>query len=191
MKPQKILEEARKKFQNFKVSEDSREEFAEVHTPFSLAEEMLSKVPDSEWENSSNTWLDPCSGIGAPFPIVVVEKLMKGLKNEFPNSEERFRHIMENQVFMIELQLENAVMIEKLLNPTGELTLNLKCVDALELDVEHMDLEDWKKHRFRTNYKGKSFFEYEPSPKEVEKLEKARDLIEDENTLKSFENGYN
>lgn len=187
--PYDILSNARKEIEEYVVDQRSREEHAEVHTPFHLIEEMLSKVPDEEWSDPEKTFCDPCSGIGN-FPVVVAENLMETLKDEFPDPEERYRHIMENQIFMIEIQLENAIMIEKLLNPTGELNLNLKCVDALELDVEHMDPEDWKEHRFRTNYKGKNFFEYEPSPEEVEKLEKAREVIEKTEVLKSFERGY-
>lgn len=187
--PYKILEEAREKIEGYVVDKRSKEEHAEIHTPFTLIEDMVDQIPEEEFYDSSTTILDPCSGIGN-FPTYIAQKLMETLKDEIEDPEERYRHIMEEMIYMIELQLENGIRIEKLLNPTGELNLNLKCVDALELQVQEMEPIDWNQHRFRTRYTGKSFFQYEPTPEELEKLERVRNIADEYWIVEQFERGY-
>jgi hypothetical protein len=183
MTDSEIIERAWRLFEEYKVSQESRDEFAEVHTPKDLAEDMLSEIPDRKFEDPEATFLDPCSGVGAPFPLAIAERLVEnGISYE---------HAMENQIYMVELQPKNCVMIERLLNPTGELNLNLKCCDALELDVKAMKPEDWRSERFRTDYGNQySFFKREPKQKELERLEEIRKLTDDDQIIERFEQGY-
>lgn len=173
------MEEARTKIENHIVRAESREEHAEVHTPFPIIERMVSELPITDPEA---TFLDPCSGI-SNFPVVVAERLIEnGISYE---------HAMENQIFMVEIQPRNCIMIEKLLNPTGELDLNLKCCDALELDYGGMEPEDFKTERFRTDYgPHNKFFEREVEDEERERLEDTLRLCESKDMRERFAKGY-
>lgn len=134
----------RSHIESWEVSQESREKHAEVHTPFELIEDMVDKLPSEKFKDPSATFLDPCAGIGN-FPLVLCERLMKGLRPKIPDEEARYRHIMENQIYMVELQRENALRIVLMFTDGGRipLDLNLKICDALELDVENMRPEDW------------------------------------------------
>jgi len=83
-----------------------KKEFGEVFTPIKLIEEMFTHLPKSVWENPKLTWLDPASGIGN-FPIVAFYKLDEGLKTWQPNENKRRKHIIENMLYMIEIQSSN------------------------------------------------------------------------------------
>ena len=187
--PYKILENAQKKMEDYVVNQESRDDYAEIHTPFGLISNMLSQIPEEEWESPEKTWYDSSAGI-ANFTAVVAEKLMDSLKDEISDPKERYRHIMEKQIYMAELQLKNVIKTEKLLNPSGELNLNIKCVDSLELQTEYMEPSDWNQHRFRTHYKTSDFFNYEPRPEEFEKLKKVKELTDNEDIIENFEKGY-
>ena len=83
-----------------------KKDHGEVFTPIKMIEDMLSHLPATDWSNPDLTWLDPANGIGN-FPIVVFYKLDEGLKNWEPNEKKRRKHIIENMIFMMELQSNN------------------------------------------------------------------------------------
>lgn len=171
-----------RRMKNYIVAAESREEYAEIHTPWGLIEDMLNQIPDEKFANSESTWIDPAAGIGN-YSVAIAERLV--------NNGISYQHAMEKQIYMVEIQPKNCVMIEKLLNPTGELNLNLKCCDALELDIEHMEPEDWKSERFRTNYGNQyTFFERNPAEKEINRLNEIRDLTDNQQIIQQFEKGY-
>jgi hypothetical protein len=83
-----------------------RKLFAEVMTPKSLVNDMLDRLPKSVWSNKDLKWFDPCNGVGT-FPSIVVQRLMKGLENVIPNPKKRYRHIIEEMIYVCELQAKN------------------------------------------------------------------------------------
>jgi hypothetical protein len=83
-----------------------KEEKGEVFTPIEFVEEMLSHLPSSVWSNPALKWLDPANGIGN-FPVVAFYKLDEGLKGWEPNETKRRKHIIENMLYMIEIQSNN------------------------------------------------------------------------------------
>ena len=172
----------RQRMKEYVVDAKSREEHAEVHTPWDLIDKMLDEIPNRKFQDPEATFLDPCAGIGN-FPLAIAERLVgNGISYE---------HAMEEQIYMVEIQPKNAVMIERLLNPTGKLNLNLKCCDALELDVKATRPEDWDTEAFRETYGNQySFFEREPTQQELERLEEVRDLADEESIIQNFERGY-
>lgn len=193
MNPLQHLTGVRNKIESYVVEQKSRDEYAEVHTPFSLVEEMVDKIP-TQWDNPNETLLDPCAGIGQ-FPLVACERFMKGLENKIPDETERYRHIMENQIFMIDIQPKNCIELEKNFNPTRDLNLNIKCVDSLDLKTEEMNITDWKTRRFGTVYSGMDdLFGLGPKPEEYEALEAFKRVVKDKDEpewiIKKFENGY-
>ena len=89
--------------------------FGEVFTPLYLVCDMLSKLPRHVWTNPDLVWLDPANGIGN-FPVVVYYKLMSGLEREIPNKTQRSRHIIENMLWMVELNPVNVNVCKKIFN---------------------------------------------------------------------------
>lgn len=176
------FDSVRKSMKNYVVDVKNRKEHGEIHTPWNLIDNMLSQIPENKFLNPEATFLDPCAGIGN-FPLAIAEKLIQ--------NDISYEHAMEEQVYMVEIQPKNCVMIEKLLNPTGELNLNLKCCDVLNLDIEHMEPEDWRSERFRVNYgKQYTFFERNPTKEEINRLNEIRDLTDDQQIIQQFERGY-
>ena len=115
-------------------------EQGEVFTPFELINEMLDKFQDDVWSNQNQTWLDPAAGIGN-FHSVVLERLEA---NGIPK-----KHIIENQLYFIELDEQSAKHIKEIFDPNDEYDMNIACCDALKLDVEHMTPSDWKSDNWK------------------------------------------
>jgi hypothetical protein len=86
--------------------QSQKQQFGEVFTPIKLVEKITSHLPKSIWSNPDMKWLDPANGIGN-FPITVFYKLDEGLKEWQPNAKKRRKHIIENMLYMIELQSNN------------------------------------------------------------------------------------
>jgi hypothetical protein len=97
------------------VRKTEKEEQGEVFTPVSLACEMLDKLPKEVWNNPNLKWLDPANGIGN-FPIIAYYKLMVGLKDVDGYTDEEFRskHIIENMLYMIEINPINSEVCKKI-----------------------------------------------------------------------------
>jgi len=103
----------------------------EVFTPFELIEEMLDELSKELWSDSNKTWLDPAAGLGN-FHAVVAERLMKSLATQITDKEERYKHIIEKQLYFIELNPESVEIIKRIFNPQQKHKLNLVCADALD-----------------------------------------------------------
>lgn len=176
------IEKAKTKIKNHVVTKQSREEHAEVHTPPDVIDDMLDEIPGRKFEDRESTFLDPCSGCGN-FPLHVLERLMEnGIS---------YGHAIEHQIYMVELQPKNCIKIEEILNPTGDFNLNLKCCDSLKLDIKYMKPEDWNTERFRTDYGNQySFFERKPDPEELKRLERVKELTNDDQIIRRFQKGY-
>ena len=89
-----------------KPSNTEKKMLGEVFTSLKLVEEMLDKLPKEVWSNPNLKWLDPANGIGN-FPVIIVKNLMEGLKEWQPDSELRLKHILENMIYVCELQSKN------------------------------------------------------------------------------------
>lgn len=86
----------------------------------------------------NHTFFDPCAGFGN-FPAVIITKLMNTLKNHIPDTESRYKHIVENMIYMAEFQRESAALIEKTFSD-GEYKLNLYVGDTLTMPNDFFDL---------------------------------------------------
>jgi hypothetical protein len=110
----------------------------EVMTPISLVEEMLDQLPDNVWTNPSLRWLDPCNGAGI-FVSIIVQRLLKGLVNFEPNEDLRYKHIMENMIYVGELQPKNMFLYLYAFDPKDELDMNIYCGSYLTSEFDlHM-----------------------------------------------------
>lgn len=99
---------------NISPNEKEKKELGEVFTPIELVKEMLDKLPNEVWSNPDLRWLDPAVGIGN-FPIIAYLNLMDGLKEWQPNEEKRRKHILENMLYMVEINKKNIIILNKLL----------------------------------------------------------------------------
>ena len=126
---EKVLEIIRK---HLTPKEEEKNLFGEVFTPLELVCEMLSKLPSRVWTDKDLKWFDPANGIGN-FPIVVYYKLMVTLKGVIGNPKKRSKHIIEQMLYMNELNPVNVGVcrrIFKMIDPDA--TPNIFKGDFLE-----------------------------------------------------------
>jgi len=101
-----------------------------------LVNEMLDAVAKygdkGIWTNPNLKILDPAAGIGN-FPLVAYEKLMAGLPRTkgLKTDEERRRHILENMLYMVELNGNNVRLMKKIFGG-DKYRLNIVKGDFLE-----------------------------------------------------------
>jgi len=133
--------------------DEEKKKLGEVFTPVSFVEKMLDKLEKyytktydkNIYEQKDLKWFDPSAGMGN-YPIVIYYRLMKGLKHIIPSKEKRKKHILENMIYMSELNKKNCFIIEQIFNVDKELKLNLYKGDSLSLDinktfkVKHFDI---------------------------------------------------
>lgn len=94
-------------------SKERKEQYGEIFTPYSLIEKMLNLLNEEDFTNPNTKWLDPGSGTGF-FSIYLYWKLFDGLKNIIPNETKRTNHIIENMIYMVEIQEQNANILKKI-----------------------------------------------------------------------------
>lgn len=126
--------------QNLKIKVKEKNIYGEVFTALELIYEMLDKLPKSVWKNKDLKWLDPANGIGN-FPVIVYYKLMEGLELIIPDSSERSKHIIENMLYMVELNPVNCnecKKIFKMIDPKA--TPNIIEGDFLNYEEQTFDI---------------------------------------------------
>ena len=134
IKDEKVLDVIRKRLT---VREEEKNLYGEVFTPIELICEIFShidKIDKKVWSNPQGKWLDPTNGIGN-FPVVAYYKLMDSLKDKIPQEAERSKHIIEDMIYMVELNIVNVRVckkIFKMIDPKA--TPNIVKGDFLEFD---------------------------------------------------------
>jgi hypothetical protein len=94
--------------------------WGEVFTPRLLVEELLHRVPDSVWADPRTRWLDPAAGSGH-FPALIFLKLNETLRTCFPDALQRKRHIVENMLYMTELNPDNVAVLRTRFGPSANI----------------------------------------------------------------------
>lgn len=120
-------------------NKEKSKSFGEVFTPTDLIIEMLSALPKETWKDPNKKWFDPCVGVGN-FTSVIITKLMKTLKSQFPDTENRYKHIVENMIFMSEYQKESAIFVHNLFSMDGMYKINLYVGDTLTMPEDFFEL---------------------------------------------------
>jgi len=100
----------------------------EIFENFTLADPLI-------WSDPSKKFLDPANGIGN-FPALAFHRLMDGLKDAIQDEAERKRHILENMLYMCELNSVNVEISRKIFDPEGIYDLKLYEGSYLDLDPE-------------------------------------------------------
>ena len=139
--------------QSLKPKELEKKKFGEVFTPMELIDQMMTKLDiyykkyhknKSIFSDPELKWYDPSAGMGS-FPVNVFYRLNIGLKKVIKDDEKRKKHILENMLYMTELNKKNCYILRKVFNAT-KYKLNIYCGDSLKLDVkksfkiEHFDV---------------------------------------------------
>jgi superfamily II DNA or RNA helicase len=120
-----------------------KKDFGEVFTPIELIEEMLSHLPESVWKDHTLKWLDPANGIGN-FPVVVFYKLDNGLKGWEKDDKKRRKHIIENMLFMIEIQSSNSRIARNIFQELcSGCTPNIWTQNSLTVTRESLEKHGW------------------------------------------------
>ena len=119
------------------VGEPEKKNNAEVSTPYSLRQEMLDVIPKEFWTSPKKV-LEPCSGKGG-FLIDIVDRFMKGLKDNIPDEEERYRVIVEECLTFVDINSNNIFIGKLLLDPEDRYTLDARIGDTLDISLMHFD----------------------------------------------------
>jgi site-specific DNA-methyltransferase (adenine-specific) len=130
-----------------KIGEVEKKKFGEVMTPLELVKEMLSTLPEEVWSNPNLKWLDPANGTG-PYPIMVIYKLMNGLKDWEPDEEKRYKHIVENMIYVSELQPKNMFLYMCAVDPFDSYELNIYTGSFLEEGFDYHMKNVWNVDKF-------------------------------------------
>jgi site-specific DNA-methyltransferase (adenine-specific) len=130
-----------------KVGEVEKKKYGEVMTPLDLVKEMLATLPEDVWSDPNLKWLDPANGTG-PYPIMVVYKLMNGLKEWEPDDEKRYKHIIENMIYVCELQPKNMFLYMCAVDPFDTYKLNIYTGSFLEEGFDKHMKDVWNVEKF-------------------------------------------
>ncbi len=125
--------EFKQKIKDFKIEENIY--YGEVFTPFKLVESILSIIPIEKFENPNLKWLDPGSGSGN-FSIVLYFKLLENLKKRIPEIENRKNHIINNMIYMVEIQENNYNLLKEIFGQQANIALN----NFLEYPYKEFDI---------------------------------------------------
>ena len=99
--------------QDLTVVKEKKELYGEVYTPFTLIDKIISLIPINNFKNIHKKWLDIGAGTGY-FSVYLYFKLFENLKNDFINEEECKNYIIENMIYMIEIQEDNYKILREL-----------------------------------------------------------------------------
>lgn len=110
----------------------------EVFTPPELVDKILDLLPDKVWCDSSLRWLDPACKTGV-FLRQIATRLMEGLRNDFPDEEERRQHIFRNMLFGIAITDLTALMSRRSLYTSKSANSDKSVVrfDAVEGNISY------------------------------------------------------
>jgi type I restriction-modification system DNA methylase subunit len=111
---------------------EKKKQFGEVFTPVELVNEILDQLPPEVWLDPTKTWLDNSCGAGV-FLVEVKRRLMTSLATWEPDPVKLAAHILDKQIYGVELQRDNWIQcrINLGLTPTGN-DGNIVNTDALE-----------------------------------------------------------
>ena len=129
------------------VADTEVKDFGEVMTPITLVEDMLNTLPNDVWSNPNLKWLDPCAGVGT-FPSIVVQRLMKGLEEFEENPIKRYRHIIEEMIYVCELQPKNMFIFQCVFDKDDTNELNTYCGSFLDENFDKHMTNVWGVEKF-------------------------------------------
>jgi hypothetical protein len=116
-----------------KPKDAEKKKYGEVFTPIHLINDMLDKLPIEVWSNPNLKWFDPANGMGN-FMIIIYYRLLEGLNDIFPDKTLCKKHIIENMLYMSEINKKNCSISKQIFDINNEYKLNIYTGDSLILD---------------------------------------------------------
>jgi hypothetical protein len=134
----------RKKFaetviEYFTPTDREKKNNAEIPTPRELKLEMISKVPKEFWTEKQKV-LEPSVGKGG-FCLEVIECFMIGLKELYPDENERYKIIVEECLYFADINPVNIHITKLIIDPNNEYKLNYYEGDFLKFELKYFELE--------------------------------------------------
>ena len=123
----------------FKPTSREKKTNAEIPTPRELKLEMISKVPLPFWTSKQKV-LEPSVGKGG-FCLEVIECFMIGLKELYPDENERYKIIVEECLYFADINPVNIHITKLILDPNNEYMLNYYEGDFLKFELKYFGLE--------------------------------------------------
>lgn len=124
--------------ENLMPKKEQKDARGEVFTPLELVEDIFNQLPEDTWKHPEYKFLDPANGIGN-FPVVAFAKLDIGLAEQIPDDMERRKHIVENMLYMCELDSTNVELSKKLLQKMcGGISCKMNLIQADFLSLTDM-----------------------------------------------------
>ena len=130
-----------------KVGEVEKKKYGEVMTPIDFVEKQLDVLPEEVWSNPNLKWLDPANGTG-PYPIMVIYRLMVGLKDWEPDEEKRYKYIVENMIYVSEIQPKNMFLYMFVVDTRDAYKLNIYTGSYLEEGFDYHMKNVWGIDKF-------------------------------------------
>jgi hypothetical protein len=137
-----------------KPKQKEKQENGEVFTPMQFVFEMLDRLDQQYIKDNGKSiftekefkWGDVVGCGMGNFSVAVYLKLMEGLKHDIPDHTDRKKHILQNMIYMAELNKKNVFICRQIFDISNNYCLNLYQGDSLELNpyvqwkVEHFDV---------------------------------------------------
>lgn len=109
--------------------------------------DLVEKYDESFWKNPKNKVLDPSSGIGT-FLILALIKFMKGLEEYIPNTDERYKYIVENCLYYTDNDIEKTFIWLTIIDPFNQYETNTYCGSFINKGFEEHKNEVWNVSKF-------------------------------------------
>jgi hypothetical protein len=130
---------------NEKTKLINKKQKGEIFTPYECITKMLdtieniyfNKYKKNIYSNKNLKWYDNSSGIGN-FMMVIYYKLNDGLKNIIKDNEKRKKHILENMIYMTELETMNVNKCIEYFDIEKKYKININCDDSLCCDIKKL-----------------------------------------------------
>ena len=111
----------------------------EVFTPATLVEEMLNALPQHLFSNPGGKWLEPSAGEGV-FVFSLISRLTTNLRPLFATEADCKRHIIENMIYMVELDESNSEKC-KLIATNTSVKVNIWTQDFLTYESPNIHFD--------------------------------------------------
>lgn len=109
--------------------------YSEFTTPYLLREEMLNTIPIDFWKQPKKI-LEPCCGKGG-FIIDIIKYFMNYL-TYIENANLRYKFIIENCIYFVDINIENIEICKKMLDPDNKFKINYFIGDILNINIQNI-----------------------------------------------------
>ena len=97
-----------------------KDKYGEVNTPYTFIGEMISTIPLEYGYNKDMKWLDAGAGHGN-FSFCLFLILLKSLEKVIPDPTERKQHIIQNMIYMVEVNEDSVSHLREKFGPNANI----------------------------------------------------------------------